>query len=88
MFEGIPSPFTATRYHSLVVEEPLPEGLTRTGWTDRSATGEAHELMAFRHDALPLVGVQFHPESYLTPAGPTLLGNFLAMARTGGALHR
>ena len=67
------------RYHSLVVEQPLPESLERTSWVERA--GSPDELMGYAHRELPLVGVQFHPESYLTPEGPRLLGNFLALAR-------
>jgi anthranilate/para-aminobenzoate synthase component II len=71
------------RYHSLIVADPLPAELVRTAWTDPGDAGNADapvELMAFRHRSLPLHGVQFHPESYRTGAGPTLLGNFLRFA--------
>ncbi|MFQ5581037.1 MAG: anthranilate synthase component II [Mariprofundaceae bacterium] len=71
MFSGIPSPFTATRYHSLIVPEPLPDCLLRTAWT---AEGE---LMALNHREHPTFGVQFHPESILTEHGHRLLRNFL-----------
>ena len=72
LFAGIPSPFTATRYHSLVVDEAtLPEVLRVTA---RSADGL---LMALRHEAHRTFGVQFHPESVLTRHGPRLLANFL-----------
>lgn len=71
LFTGIPSPFDATRYHSLIVEEPLPESLVITAFT------EAGEVMALRHKEHPVVGVQFHPESILTRFGPRLLQNFL-----------
>ncbi|MDQ6959387.1 MAG: aminodeoxychorismate/anthranilate synthase component II [Mariprofundaceae bacterium] len=67
----IPSPFTATRYHSLIVEEPLPDALTRTAWTDED------ELMGLAHVEHPTFGVQFHPESILTEHGHDLLKNFL-----------
>ncbi|MGH9028035.1 MAG: anthranilate synthase component II [Acidimicrobiales bacterium] len=78
VFSGLSSPFEATRYHSLVVErESIPESLEVTAQT---ADGV---VMGLRHRELPLVGVQFHPESILTPTGPSLLANFLAMA--GGA---
>jgi len=69
----IPSPFTATRYHSLIVEEPLPGVLTRTAWTDEN------ELMGLQHVEHPTFGVQFHPESILTEHGHALLRNFLAI---------
>ncbi|MBI5876821.1 MAG: aminodeoxychorismate/anthranilate synthase component II [Chloroflexi bacterium] len=72
VFAGLPSPFEATRYHSLIVEEPLPAGLVATAHT---AEGE---LMGLRHAQSPLFGVQFHPESILTQGGKQLLGNFLA----------
>jgi len=68
---GLPSPFTATRYHSLIVEEPLPDCLVRTAWT---AEGE---LMGLQHREHSTFGVQFHPESILTEHGHELLKNFL-----------
>lgn len=71
IFAGIESPFTATRYHSLIVEEPLPKALKRTAWT---AEGE---LMGLAHIEHPTFGVQFHPESILTQHGHTMLKNFL-----------
>jgi len=71
LFRGIASPFTATRYHSLIVSEPLPECLVRRAWT---AEGE---LMALTHREHPTFGVQFHPESILTESGHKLLQNFL-----------
>lgn len=72
MLRGLPSPFTAMRYHSLVVDpESLPAELEPTAW---SADGE---LMAMRHRELPIEGVQFHPESIGTPEGKRMLGNFL-----------
>jgi anthranilate synthase component II len=77
VFEGLPSPLEATRYHSLVVDrESLPEELEVTAET---ADGV---VMGLRHRELPLEGVQFHPESILSPQGPRLLANFLALART------
>ncbi len=73
VFAGLPSPFTATRYHSLVVNERLPACLVATAWTvDRG------ELMGVRHRELPIEGVQFHPESFLTEHGHAMLSNFLA----------
>ncbi|MCU0495857.1 MAG: aminodeoxychorismate/anthranilate synthase component II [Anaerolineae bacterium] len=72
LFTGVPSPFEATRYHSLIVEEAtLPDCLTITAFTD---TGE---IMALRHKEHPVVGVQFHPESILTQYGSRILKNFL-----------
>ena len=72
LFTGVPSPFEATRYHSLIVEEgSLPESLSVIAFT------EAGEIMAFRHKTHPVVGVQFHPESILTTYGPRVLKNFL-----------
>jgi len=71
LFAGLPSPFTATRYHSLIVPEPLPDCLQRTAWT---AEGE---LMGLRHCEHPTFGLQFHPESILTEHGHQMLKNFL-----------
>ncbi len=73
LFAELPSPFDATRYHSLVVAEPLPEALQPTAFT---RTGE---LMGLRHKTYPVFGVQFHPESILTEAGRKLLKNFLTV---------
>ncbi len=75
IFRGIPSPFNATRYHSLIVEEPLPPELEVTAFT---ADGE---IMGLQHRTLPIYGVQFHPESILTEHGKELLANFLAVGR-------
>ncbi len=75
IFKGIPSPFSATRYHSLIVEEPLPPELEVTAFT---ADGE---IMGLQHRTLPIYGVQFHPESILTEHGKELLANFLAVTR-------
>ena len=72
LFDGIPSPFQATRYHSLIVEEPLPDCLEVTAFTSDG------EVMALRHKEYPVAGVQFHPESILTEHGRRLLQNFLA----------
>ena len=72
VFRGLPSPFEATRYHSLVIErETLPDCLEITAWTDDG------EIMGVRHKTLPVEGVQFHPESILTQHGHALLANFL-----------
>ncbi len=72
LFEGISSPFTAMRYHSLIVEpESLPDCLVVTAWTDEQ------EIMAIRHKTLPIEGVQFHPEAILTETGKQILGNFI-----------
>ncbi|MBX2799515.1 MAG: aminodeoxychorismate/anthranilate synthase component II [Myxococcales bacterium] len=74
LFQGLPSPLTAGRYHSLAIDEAtLPDCLTVTART------EDGEVMAIRHRDLPVQGVQFHPESVLTPDGPALLANFLAL---------
>jgi len=71
LFTGIPSPFTATRYHSLIVDDELPAELRVTAFT------EAGEIMALRHRQHSVFGVQFHPESILTTFGPRILQNFL-----------
>ena len=74
LFADLPSPFQATRYHSLSVrEETVPEELEAIAWSEEGT------IMALRHRQLPYWGVQFHPESVLTPAGPTLLRNFLGL---------
>ncbi|MCS6913222.1 MAG: aminodeoxychorismate/anthranilate synthase component II [Myxococcales bacterium] len=80
LLRGLPSPFLATRYHSLVVEPcSLPPSLLPTAWT---AEGD---IMALRHSQLPLFGVQFHPESIGTPCGRQLLSNFLRIGQTASA---
>jgi anthranilate synthase/aminodeoxychorismate synthase-like glutamine amidotransferase len=72
LFEGLPNPFEATRYHSLIVEkDTLPDCLEITAYTDEG------EIMGLRHKQFPVFGVQFHPESILTTYGPRLLQNFL-----------
>lgn len=77
VFTGLPSPFQATRYHSLIVDRhQLPPELSITAWT-RSAAGEADEIMGLRHNTQALTGVQFHPESILSEHGHQLLRNFL-----------
>ncbi|SDZ36979.1 aminodeoxychorismate/anthranilate synthase component II [Bacillus sp. 166amftsu] len=72
IFSEIPNPFTATRYHSLIVKkETLPECLEVTSWTEEG------EIMGLRHKTLPIEGVQFHPESIMTSHGKELLQNFI-----------
>jgi anthranilate synthase component 2 len=72
VFAGLPTPFTATRYHSLAVERAsLPQSLEVTAWTDDG------EIMGLRHRSLPVEGVQFHPESIATEHGHAMLKNFL-----------
>ena len=87
LFAGLPRPFVATRYHSLIVEpSSLPNELEVSAWTNEG------EIMGLRHARLPIEGVQFHPESILTTRGMDLLRNWLdlvkehARARMGGAL--
>ena len=76
VFKGLPNPFTATRYHSLVIErETLPDCLEITAWTDDG------EIMGVRHKTLQVEGVQFHPESILTEHGHQMLANFLQEKR-------
>ncbi|HVD27852.1 MAG TPA: aminodeoxychorismate/anthranilate synthase component II [Mycobacteriales bacterium] len=83
VLEGMPDPFTATRYHSLaVVKETLPDEVEVTGWT---ASGV---VMAMRHRTLPIEGVQFHPESVLTESGHVLLANWLARCGDPAARDR
>jgi anthranilate synthase component 2 len=77
VFNGLKNPFTATRYHSLVIEQSsLPECLEITAWT-QNEQGEIDEIMGVRHKILDIEGVQFHPESILTEHGHDLLRNFL-----------
>jgi anthranilate synthase/aminodeoxychorismate synthase-like glutamine amidotransferase len=79
LFLGVPTTFQATRYHSLIVErDTFPAVLEVT------ATADTGEIMALRHRELPIVGVQFHPESILTPDGPTMLKNFLESVPVAG----
>ena len=76
MFRDLPNPFTATRYHSLVIErDTLPDCLEVTAWTDDG------EIMGVRHKEFQVEGVQFHPESILTEHGHDLLANFLRNTR-------
>jgi anthranilate synthase/aminodeoxychorismate synthase-like glutamine amidotransferase len=72
IYAGMPNPFTATRYHSLIIRNgTLPPEFEVVAWTDRD------EIMGVRHKTWPLEGVQYHPESFLTEQGETLLANFL-----------
>ncbi len=72
MFAGLPSPFDATRYHSLVVaRDTIPDTLALTAWTEDGL------VMGLRHRTLPIAGVQFHPESIASPSGARILANFL-----------
>lgn len=74
LFEGLPNPFLATRYHSLIIKrETLPSSLEITAETDEG------EIMGLRHSELPVWGVQFHPESILTENGRTIIKNFLKL---------
>ncbi len=83
VFTGLPSPFQATRYHSLVVEpSTLPDVLVPTAWTEDGT------IMGLRHRALPVFGVQFHPESIASQHGHEILANFLALARGSNAPAR
>jgi anthranilate synthase component 2 len=76
LFAGMPNPFQATRYHSLIVDRPtLPDCLEVTAWVENG------EIMGLRHRELPIWGVQFHPESILTEGGMNLLDNFLKISR-------
>jgi anthranilate synthase/aminodeoxychorismate synthase-like glutamine amidotransferase len=73
ILEGVPSPFEGTRYHSLVVEDPLPADLAITAFTT------ANEIMGLRHRKYPVYGLQFHPEAILTQYGKQILRNFLSV---------
>ena len=86
LFEEVNSPFIATRYHSLVIDEAsIPEAFTVTAWSHTTSHNEEkldielnqHEVMAIEHKILPIFGVQFHPESLLTEFGHGILNNFL-----------
>ncbi len=76
VFGGLKKPFEATRYHSLVIEQPLPNCLETIAWTE-NPDGTPDEVMGVRHRDHPIQGVQFHPESILTEQGHDLLKNFL-----------
>ena len=81
VFHGLPSPFEATRYHSLVIEKiTAPECLEVTAWT-QTANGEIDEIMGVRHKTFIVEGVQFHPESILTQHGHDMLRNFLEIKK-------
>jgi len=72
LYVGMPNPFTATRYHSLIIRQgTLPPEFEISAWTDQN------EIMGVRHKTWPLEGVQYHPESFLTEQGEKLLANFL-----------
>ena len=78
VFQGLPNPFEAIRYHSLAVySEGLPDSLEVSAWTDKGI------IMGLRHKEYPVEGVQFHPESIMTPVGKPLLKNFLDRAASG-----
>jgi anthranilate synthase/aminodeoxychorismate synthase-like glutamine amidotransferase len=79
LFRGVPSPFEAMRYHSLIVARPLPDDLCLTAFTPEG------EIMGLRHKELPIFGVQFHPESILTPQGKHILSNFLKIKSKEGS---
>ena len=78
ILEGIPNPFSAMRYHSLIVHGPLPDCL------EAAANTAEGEMMALRHKTAPVVGLQFHPESILTEHGKKILHNFLALGQRKG----
>ena len=78
IFQGLPSPMTATRYHSLIVEDKsLPAEFEVSAYTDERDGSRV--IMGLRHRKFPMEGVQFHPESVLTDQGKRLIGNFLAL---------
>ncbi len=83
VLDGLPDPFTATRYHSLAIEpDTMPDVLQTTGWTDSGV------IMAARHRDLPIEGVQFHPESVLTEGGHRILANWLVTCGDPDAVSR
>ena len=81
IFQGLPNPYTATRYHSLVIDKAsLPDCLEVTAWTENSP-GELQYIMGIKHKSLPIEGIQFHPESVLSEHGLELLQNFIESHR-------
>lgn len=83
IFAGLPNPFPATRYHSLIVKrETLPDCFEVSAWTEKG------EIMAIRHKELPIEGVQFHPESIMTTSGKDMLKNFLTFYHPTATLKR
>ena len=79
LFKGIPNPFHATRYHSLIVQrQELPDALEVTAWTEDYVD---REIMGLKHKRYPIWGLQFHPESILTDPGMKILGNFLKYSK-------
>ena len=81
LFAGVPSPFTAARYHSLI----LRPGTLSGDWLVTATTADEAEIMAVRHREHPIHGLQFHPESFLTEHGETLIGNFLKLEKPGAS---
>jgi anthranilate synthase/aminodeoxychorismate synthase-like glutamine amidotransferase len=82
LFADLPTPFTAARYHSLGVDrETLPANFLVSAWTTDG------EIMGIRHQYLPLYGIQFHPESFLTPGGQRIMSNFLHSSRHSMRVH-
>lgn len=89
VFAGLPSPFTATRYHSLAVEpDTVPDELAVTAWTEADDTPGGRIIMGLRHRELPVEGVQFHPESVLTEWGHRMLANWLVECGDEEAVER
>ncbi|MFB7632487.1 aminodeoxychorismate/anthranilate synthase component II [Streptomyces sp. NPDC056149] len=89
VFAGLPSPFTATRYHSLAVEpDTVPDELAVTAWTEADDAPGCRIIMGLRHRELPVEGVQFHPESVLTEWGHQMLANWLVECGDKGAVER
>ncbi|MFI1497892.1 aminodeoxychorismate/anthranilate synthase component II [Streptomyces platensis] len=89
VFSGLPSPFTATRYHSLAVEpDTVPDELIVTSWTEAEDVPGGRIVMGLRHRELRVEGVQFHPESVLTEWGHRMLANWLVECGDKGAVER